>query len=149
MTPSRSSAMTCVSAEMPGSAIALVLGRPGNTGQVLAAGAAAALLATTADNRGDLDRAADDQRTDPGRAAELVGRQADEIGADRGSIDRDLAGRLNRIAMEQSTVAMGNGRDFGDRLDRAGFVVRKHHRNQSRAGIGREQLFEPPKIENT
>ena len=90
-------------------------GEPGNTGQVLAAGATAALLAATADHRGDLDRAADDQRTDPWRAPELVGGQADEIGADRGDIDRsrclthDLWEELsNQIHLFLSSVSLGD-----------------------------------------
>src|SRR5204863_9637800 len=75
-------------------------GEPGDAGEVFASGAAAALLAAAADHRRDLDRATDEQGTDPRRAAELMGGQADEIGADCNNIDRDLPGGLHRVAME-------------------------------------------------
>src|SRR5262249_45100961 len=52
MTPSRSRAMTCVSAETPGSAIALVLGRRGAVDPMtIASGAIARILASSAFRR--------------------------------------------------------------------------------------------------
>ena len=78
-----------------------------------------------------------------------MGGQADEIGADCNNIDRDLAGGLHRVAMEQGAMAMRDIGDIGNRLDRAGFVVREHHRNQGGTRIGSEQLFESPQIDNT
>src|SRR5271167_5063256 len=44
--------------------------------------------------------------------------------------------------MEQSTMPTRNLGDFGNRLDNAGLVVGMHHRHQSRAYIGAEQLIE-------
>ena len=63
-------------------------GEPGDARQVFGAGAAAALLAAAAQQRRELDIAGDDQRADAGRAADLVRRQGDEIGADLGDVER-------------------------------------------------------------
>ena len=65
----------------------------------LAAGASAAFLATATDHRCQFCRTAHDQRANTRRAAELVSRQTDQIGADFSDIDRDLAGRLHRVAV--------------------------------------------------
>ena len=157
MTPSRSSAITWVSADAPGIASAVVLGsrvdigadhdgirhcfhrrcfepvaqlpnprvigdpghrgigrrrEPGDARQVLAAGAAAAFLAAAADHRDGLGVAGHHQRADPRRAAELVRREADEIGADLRRRERQLAGALHRVAMEEGAIAHARSRRF-------------------------------------
>ncbi len=187
MTPSRSSAMTWVSAGVPGIAIAEVLGSRGNigaehdrlgcrvddrrfernaqladavigrhlrrrglgggretgdAGHVLGAGAASPLLSAAAQQRRQIDPAGYDQRADPRRAADLVRRQGQQIGADRGDVERHLAGGLHRVAVKEGALRMRQRRDLRDRLDDAGLVVGEHNRNQRRPRVSREKTGE-------
>ena len=80
-------------------------GEAGDAGHILGAGAASALLSAAAQHRRQIEPAAHDQRADPRRAAELVRRQGQQIGADLGHVERHLAGRLHRVAMEERAVA--------------------------------------------
>ncbi len=100
------------------------------------------LLAAAAEQRRQIDPAGHDEGADPWRATDLVRRQCDEIGADRPGLDRDLAGGLDRVAMEQRAMPLRDLSDLGHRLDDAGLVVGIHHRYQRRALIAREKPVE-------
>src|SRR5207244_9081144 len=95
----------------------------GRPGEVVGCGPASSLLAATAEQRHHVDLAGYDEGADPRRAADLVRRQCDEVGPDRSRIEGKLAGRLDRVAMEQRPVSPSNRGDIGDRLDDAGLVV--------------------------
>ena len=71
-----------------------------------------------------------DQRAHAGRSADLVGRQRDEIGAERRDLDMNASGRLNRVADQKSAMLLDDLRRVGDRLDDARFVVRELKRQQ-------------------
>ena len=46
-------------------------------------------------------------------------------------VERQLAGRLHRVAMKVNVRFGGDAADFFDGLDRAEFVVRVHHADQN------------------
>ena len=89
------------------------------------------------------------ERADARRAAELVRRQAEQIGAERRQIERQPAGRLHRVAMKERAV-----RDARARRSRAtgwmtpGLVVGEHDRDQRRAGLGGERAVERGEIDD-
>ena len=63
-------------------------------------------------------------------SADLVRRKRHHVGAERGEIERQPAGDLNRIGMQNTARRMDDLGCFGDRLDGAGFVVGRHQRNE-------------------
>ena len=105
----------------------------GDSGQVLGSGTAPVLLAPAAQQRRHIDPASHGESADPRRAADLMSRQCDEIGAEDAELQGDLAGGLDGVTMEQGPMSPRNLGDFGRRLDNAGLVVGMHHRHQSRA----------------
>jgi hypothetical protein len=58
-----------------------------------------------------------------------------QIHAERRDVERQLAGRLHGVRVEQRTARVGDRGELGDRLDGADFVVGEHHRHQ-RGAIG-------------
>ena len=97
----------------------------------------------------ELGAADHDERADPRRAAELVRRQADQIGADRGGIERRScrppAPRRSGTA-RRARARSRRSRATGCTI--AGLVVREHHRDQRRARIGREHRVERVEIDD-
>ena len=77
-------------------------------GDILGAGAAAALLSAAADQRiGEVNAlVALDQRAGALRAADLVRAERQQVGAERRDVERDAARRLHGIDMQQAAVAM-------------------------------------------
>src|ERR1700692_3897706 len=80
----------------------------GDAGDIFGAGAQAALLAAAANERiGKMNvLARPDERSDALRATDLVGRERQQVGAERVDIAGDAPGRLNRIDMQQSAGGM-------------------------------------------
>ncbi len=58
-----------------------------------------------------------------------------QVDAERRDVDRQLAGRLHGVGVEQRAAGVGNGGERGDWLDRADFVVGEHHRDE-RGAVG-------------
>ena len=91
------------------------------------------LLAPAAQQRRKLGPASHHKSADPRRAADLVGGQSDEVGADRAGLEGELAGGLDGVTMEQGAIPPHNRGDLGHWLDDAGLVIGIHHRYQGRA----------------
>ena len=62
--------------------------------------------------------------------ADLVGGEAQEIGAERRDVELDPPGRLDRVGVEDPAPVMDDAGSLGHRLDRAGFVVGCHQRDE-------------------
>jgi hypothetical protein len=56
----------------------------------------------------------------------------EQVDVQFGNVDWNLADRLCRICVQQGTVLMGDGGEFGDRLQNAGLVIGVHDRHQAR-----------------
>ena len=80
----------------------------------------------------------------PSLCAERLIRSA-PISADR---ERQLAGALHRVAMEEGAMGMRERGDFGDRLNDPGLVVGEHDRHDRRARVGGELPVEPGQIDD-
>ena len=74
--------------------------------------------------------AAQQQRADTGRAAELVRRHAHRRQPAGREVDRYLADRLDRVAVHRNVEFGCDRGQFGDRHDGADLVVGPHHRHQ-------------------
>ncbi len=101
---------------------------------VLGAGAPAALLPAAATAAAaSVTPSRTIERADARRTAELVGREAEEIDAERRHIDRDPArAPAPRRNGASAPWRMGDLGRFRDRLDDAGLVVGQHDRDQRR-----------------
>ena len=74
------------------------------------------------------------QRADALGSLELVGADRDQVGAERGHVEVDVRGRLDRIDVQQDALVGTDAfRDLADGLDRADLVVREHDRDEDRA----------------
>ena len=73
-----------------------------------------------------MSRAARRQRADALRAADLVGRERQGVGAERAAVDGDLAGRLDGVDVQPAVGRAHELGGLGDRLDDAGLVVGQH-----------------------
>ena len=91
---------------------------------VLHAGTPFSLAVVAARIRGELHAATDVQRTDAGWPAELVRRDAEEVDAERVHVDREPAGRLRGVGVEQHAGGVREPRGLPDLLHRAGLVAR-------------------------
>ncbi len=110
----------------------------GNGRHVLGAGAPVALLASAGGKRHQTHAAAYPQGARALGAAELVGRDRQQIDAERLHVDRQFAGRLDGVGVEQRAPASGQRGQRRDRLHGADLVVGVHHRHDRRAiGEGR------------
>ena len=103
----------------------------GDAGKIFRARAQAFLLAAAHDLGRQRRAIAHDQRAGALRPAQLVARQGHVI-AQR-SVEIDLARRRHRIDQQQGAGLANKARDFGNRLDHAGLVVGRHHRDQGAA----------------
>ena len=74
-------------------------------GHVLQPAAALALLRPADDERRDPQAAADEQRAGTLRAAELVRGDAEQVGAERGEVDRDVAGAGAGVDVDEHAPA--------------------------------------------
>ena len=80
------------------------------------------------------------KRTHALRSIELVSRNAQQIDAQFGRIDGDLACGLGRIGVHQDAPLAGHSGDLADRLDRPHLVVGVHDAHQD--GPFRDGFFE-------
>ena len=76
----------------------------------------------------------DQQGADPPRAAELVGGDRAEVGAQGGEVDGDVAGGGAGVDVGQRAPFPGAGHHLGGGLDGAHLVVGQLHRHQHRLG---------------
>ena len=60
----------------------------------------------------------------------LVPDHREEVDAELGHVDRDLAGGLGGVGVEQRTVGVGDAGQLGDRLQSAGLGVGQHDADQ-------------------
>ncbi len=102
---------------------------------VLGAGAAAALLTAAGHLRDQPGAAPDPERARALGAGELVPGDREEVDAECRDVERQLAGRLHGVRVEQRAAGMGDGRQLGDRLDGPDLVVGVHHRHH-RGAVG-------------
>jgi len=109
-----------------------------DAGDVFGPGAAAAFLASAGQDRHHPQAAPNPERTDALGPVELVRRHRQHVHAERLDVDRDLAGRLDRIRVKQRAPLVRGARQLCDRLNRPDFVVRVHHRDDRR--VVRERL---------
>ena len=68
-----------------------------------------------------------------------MGRNCQQIHAERPDVDGDLAGRLDGVGMEERSTGVGERRDLGDWLNRAYLVIGVHDRYKGSAvgeGVG-------------
>ena len=75
--------------------------KPDDAGDVLGAGATSPLLAAALDEWLDRGAVAEHESADALRTADLVRRQAQHVGAERGHIEPDPSRRLNGVGMEK------------------------------------------------
>ena len=107
---------------------------------VLGAGAPVPFLTPAGRGGGEARPAPDPECAGALRAVELVRRDREQIDAERGHVDRQLAGRLHGVGVEQGAVPVRDVGQLRDRLHRADLVVGVHHGDERRvAGDGRLQ----------
>ena len=109
-------------------------------GDVLGAGAPVALVASAGEDGREPHAAADPERADTLGAVELVGRQRQQVHAERAHVYRHLADGLHGVGVEQGAVASSDRGQVGDRLDGADLVVGVHDGDDG--GLRRENAFE-------
>ena len=104
---------------------------------IFSACATAPLLSAACQNRREADAAANPDGAHAFGAAELVRRYGQHVDAERHDVDRYLAGRLDRVGVEQGAGFVRDSRQIGDRLNRANLIVGMHHRHDGRIGLHR------------
>ena len=107
--------------------------------------AEAALLATAHDQRlqPHARLAAHVERADALRAVDLVAGDAHQVDLHRLDVERDLAGGLGRVGVEEGLLLAADLADLGERLDDADLVVHRHDRDHhGLVGDGRAQGVE-------
>ena len=115
--------------ELPGG-FARGRGKARDARQILGSRAPAALLPAAAQQRFERQIVGNHQRPDARRAADLVGRQAHELDPEGSGVERDLAGGLNRVAVDRHPGRPCQPHDLGQGLDHPGFVVGQHYGDQ-------------------
>ena len=87
--------------------------------------------------------AADVERADALGPVDLVARDAHQVDVHRLDVERDLAGGLGRVGVEEGLLLAADLADLGQRLDDADLVVHRHDRDHHRlVGDGRAQRLE-------
>ena len=105
--------------------------------------AEAALLAAAHDQRHQPHArlAADVERADALGPVDLVAGDAHQVDVHRLDVERDLAGGLRRVGVEEGLLLAADLADLGERLDDADLVVHRHDRDDhGLVGDGRAQL---------
>jgi hypothetical protein len=74
-----------------------------------------------------------------------VGGRGEQIDSHRLDVDRNLAGGLGGIGVEDDAPGLGELADLGDGLDGADLVIGEHHRDQD--GLRRDGLFELGRVD--
>ena len=78
-----------------------------------------------------------------------MGGETEVVDTETLQVDRDLAGPLDGVAVNERADRAREPHDLGDRLQHAGLVVGQHHRHQCRLGRGRERRVEGGQVQNT
>src|SRR5215470_8268361 len=99
-------------------------------GSVQGAGTHVALLAAAVKDGDQVDAASEQQRADPQRPADLVGGDRERGSAALREVDRQLARRLDGVAVEGNLMLTGHGGQVGNRLHGPDLVVRPHDADQ-------------------
>ena len=118
-----------------------------DAGKILGTRAQPPLLPAATQRRPQRETAAHRQRAAAHRSAELVRGERHQIDIERGEIDRDLACRLDRVAVIERVVTMRDARDLRNILHHARLVIGEHDRDQRRKRIGREHPIERIEID--
>ena len=88
--------------------------------------------------REDLGAVAHVEHPDPLWTLELVGANRDHVRAEGLDVQIDVGSGLDGVDMEEHALAAADdGRDFGDRLERADLVVAEHDRDEDRPVVDR------------
>jgi hypothetical protein len=101
-----------------------------NARHVLRSRAAPPLLAAALDQGLDRCTVVEHERAHTLGTADLVGGEAQHVGAERVHIELDPSRRLNGIGVEDPAGVMHDARGLCDRLDRAGLIVGGHQRHE-------------------
>ena len=105
---------------------------PDDAGDVLGAGAQAALVTAAVQDGLQARAALHVQRADALGAVELVAGEAEHVDAELGDVDGQRPDRLHRVGVEQGALLVRDARELGDRLDRADHVVGEHDGGKTR-----------------
>ncbi len=103
--------------------------RPGG---VLGARPKATLLAAATSKRLGAYAGANIKRANALGCVHLVPDDGEQVDVQFGNVDWNLADRLGGIGVQQGAVLMGDGGEFGDRLQHTGLIIRVHDRHQAR-----------------
>jgi len=113
-------------------------GEADDAGDVLSAGAAAALVAASDEQRLERRSAADEQSADALGAVDLVGADGAEMAAEAADVKGDAACALDGVDVKEGGGGAGDLCNLFDGLEDAGFVVGEHDADE--AGVGLESL---------
>jgi len=110
-------------------------GESDDAGDVLGAGAPAALLAAAEDERLEAHAVSHVQRADAFRSLELVRRKRQRVHAKLFDVDRDVTDRLHGVGVEQRAVGVRDRSELRDGLHRSDLVIRMHDRDKRGNGV--------------
>ena len=96
--------------------------------------AASALLAAAVQHRLERDAAAHDERADALRRADLVAGERERVDAELVERERQPAGRLHGVGVDERARRVGDRGELGDRLHGADLVVGVLHRTSVVSG---------------
>ena len=110
------------------------LAQPDYLQHIFSASAAVGLVVGAVNELGQPDAGADVERADTFGRVEFVPRHRQEVYPQLVHAHPHLAHRLCRVGVHQRAVPVGDGRDFGNRLDGADLVVGVHDGHQDSIG---------------
>jgi hypothetical protein len=125
------------------------LAEPGDRRDRLGAGPPAALLRPAEQRRRELRAAAMDQRPDPLGPVDLVGAEAQQVDVQPADVERQLAERLDRVAVDHHR-GVGRARRRAQRRNIIGvaqLMVGGGQRHQTDLRVGRQSLGERARID--
>ena len=130
---SRSARARATRASRSATASSAARARPTAVGDVLGAGPASAILRAAVQQRLDRRAAADEQRADSLRRADLVAGDREEVERRRfARRSSTLPNACTASVWKSAPRAFARRRELGDRLNRADLVVHPHHRADRR-----------------
>ena len=101
-------------------------GHGDDAGDVLGAGALAALLGSTVNNIREDDALLRIEDADALRGVELMAGHGEHVDIHGADVNRHMAGGLDRVGVEEDLPLAAEGADLGDGLDGADLVVGEH-----------------------
>jgi hypothetical protein len=115
-----------------------------DTGDIFCACSALALVRASVKHRREADTAADKEGTDAFGCVYLVTGEREEVNVlertARTEVEGELACGLDGVGMEERSRGMGDAGKFGNGLNDAGLIVRKHDAHEF--GVGAKRRFE-------